>query len=260
MLSPWKTMARAFQAIKSGDNIVFWGNIREQLVTPVQVFDITIMGASTRPRHADTTPAGGESGATWRPPASGGIAGQATLRVLQQGWVFYNFLWTAIDANAACLEIVRNAGSGDAERDASHASVIGCRFAGTGIGIRSGVAGSFTEIAFNVEVAKCKFNNMTTAMSGINGNGWEIHHNTFNDNTNNIVMALQRSRIYENILGAFTTQSIDLDGGGGLNIVTKNYLSGTYSEAGGYRKSNSNDEWAGNFNTLTGGITVSDPG
>ena len=39
----------------------------------------------------------------------------------------------------------------------------------------------------------------------------------------------------------------------------KNYLSGTFSSAGGYTVANANDEWAGNFNTLAGGITVADP-
>lgn len=261
--APYATMAKVFARVASGDTIYFRGNIREQLVTPVQVFDVTVIGASTRPRHADTTPVGGESGATWRAPASGAVVGKANVRVLQQGWRFQNILFTMEGATAAGIEIVRDAGAGNAERDASHCSIIGCRFSGAGIGIRSGVAGLFTEIAFNCEVAHCKFNSCTTAMSGINGNSWSIHHNEFQGCTSCITMALQNSLIYENILTGFTAAGssggIDLNGGGGLCIVTKNYLSGTYSIAGGYRVSNANDEWAGNFNTLAGGITVADP-
>ncbi len=261
--NPLRTMEAAFDRLVSGDTIFFRGNIREQLVTPVQIFDITIIGCGNRPRHADTTPAGGEYANSWRAPASGAVAGQANVRVLQQGWRFQNILFVTQGSTAAAVEIVRNAGAGNAERDGSHASILGCRFAGAGVGIRSGVAGSFTEIAFNVEVAYSKFNGMTTAMSGINGNSWTIHHNEFQGNTSTITMALQNSFIYENIIGSFTAAAnsggIDLNGGGGLNIVTKNYLSGTYSAAGGYRVSNANDEWAGNFNTLAGGITVADP-
>lgn len=259
------TMNRAFNSIASGDIIYVVGKVTEQLVTPVQIFDVTVVGCGNRPRHADSTPAGGNWAASqWGPPATGGTAAQATVRVLQQGWRFINILWTAIDTNAACIEIVRNAAAGDSERDGSHASVLGCRFAGAGVGIRSGVAGTFTEIPFNVEVAYNRFSGLTTAMSdAIGANGWDIHHNQFWANTSTITMKLQNSMIYENIVGSFTANAnsggIDLNGGGGLNIITKNYLSGTYSIAGGYRSSNANDEWAGNFNTLAGGITVSDP-
>ncbi len=260
--APWLTMDKAFDSISSGDVINFTGKITEQLVTPVQIFDVWVNGCGNRPRHADSTPSGGQyATAQWAPPASGGTAAQATVRVLQQGWRFTNILFTAIDANAACIEIVRNAGAGDAERDASHCSIYGCRFAGTGIGIRSGVAGTFTEIAFNVEVAYCKFNNMTTAMSGINGNGWHIHHNVFGPNTNQIIMALQNSVIEYNNIGPFTAAAnsggIDLNGGAGTNQVSLNNLSGTYSIAGGYRVGGAGDNWYGNASSA--GFTSADP-
>lgn len=262
--SPLQTMAAVFERLRSGDVVNVRGRISEQLVTPVQVFDVWINGMGNRPRHADAAPLGSRYAATqWGAPASGGVAAQATLRVLQQGWRFTNILFTAVDANAACLELVRNAGAGDAERDASHASIYGCRFSGDGIGIRSGVAGLFTEIVFNVEVADCDFNNMTTAMSGISGNGWKIRGNRFWANGSTITMALQNSHIYDNIIGSFTAAAnsggIDLNGGGGLCMVTKNFLSGAYSVAGGYRVSNANDNWWGNFADVTGGITQADP-
>jgi hypothetical protein len=168
---------------------------------------------------------------------------------------------TAIDANAACLELVRNAGAGDAERDASHASVLGMRFSGAGIGIRSGVAGLFTEIVFNVEVGFSQFDNMTTAMSGINGNQWYIHDNFFASNTNQIIMALQGSTIARNSIGPFTAAAnsggVDLNGGAGTNQVTGNNLSGTYSIAGGYRVGGAGDNWYGN--ATSAGFSSSDP-
>lgn len=257
------TMEQAFDRVASGDIIYFVGKIQEQLVTPVQIFDVTVVGCGNRPRHADATPAGGNwAAAQWGAP-SGGTAAQATVRVIQQGWRFVNILFTAIDANAACVEVVRNAGSGDDERDGSHCEILNCRFAGAGIGVRSGVAGSFTEIAFNVLVQNCTFNNMTLAMSGINGNGWQIRNNTFFGNTANITMALQNSFIVGNMIGPFTAAAnsggIDLTGGTAGNVVTLNYLSGTYSNAGGYVAAGGADEWAGNMNVIAGGWTAADP-
>lgn len=261
--SPFLTMDRAFDSIGSGDVINFVGKIAEQLVTPVQVFDVWINGCGNRPRHADSTPAGGQyAAAQWAPPASGGTAAQATLRVLQQGWRFTNFLMTAIDANAACLEIVRNAGAGDLERDASHASILGMRFSGAGIGIRGGVAGTFTEIPYNVEVGYSQFDNMTYAMrAAIECNQWYIHDNFFGPNTNQIIIPARNFLIKDNSIGAFTAAGnsggIDLNGGTGLNQVTGNNLSGTYSIAGGYRVANANDNWYGN--ATSAGFSQSDP-
>lgn len=260
--TPFLTMTQAFSVISDGDVINFVGKVTEQLTTPVQVFDVWINGCGNNPRHADSAPAGGQyAAAQWAPPASGGIAAQATLRVLQQGWRFSNFLMTAIDTNAACLELVRNTGSGDAERDASHASVFGMRFSGAGVGIRSG-ATSFTELVYNVKVINNQFDNMTYAMRGaVEANQWEIRDNFLGPNTNQIIMAARNFLIKGNSLGAFTAAAssggIDLNGGTGLNQVTGNNLSGTYSIAGGYRVANANDNWYGNASSA--GFTSADP-
>ena len=259
----FSTMARAFAAIASGDVIYVIGKVVEQLVTPVQIFDVTVVGCGNRPRHADATPTGGNwAAAQWAPPASGGVAAQATVRVLQQGWRFMNLLFTAVDANAAGIEIVRNAEAGNAERDSSHASILGCRFTGAGVGIRGGVAGVFTEIPFNVEVGWSQFDNLTFGMrAAIACNQWYIHDNVFMTNTNQITMTLQNSVIARNIIGPFTAAAnsggVDLNGGAGLNQVTLNTLSGTYSIAGGYRVANANDNWYGN--AASTGFTSADP-
>ena len=261
--SPFLTMAKAFSVLGSGDVINFVGKLNEQLVSPVQVFDVWINGCGTDPRNADSTPSGGPyAAAQWG--SSTGVVGTASLRVLQQGWRFTNFLFTARDTTAACVEIVRNAGAGNLERDASHASFFGMRFSGAGVGIRGGVAGLFTEIPYNVKVIGCQFDNMTTAMrAAIACNQWEIRGNMFAPNTNQIIMPLQNSQIIDNVIGPFTAAAnsggIDLNGGAGLNIVSKNVLSGAYSIAGGYRVANANDAWWGNFADVAGGITQADP-
>lgn len=264
--SAFATMGRVFQSLQSGDVVNFIGRIGEQLVTPANVFDVWINGMGNRPRNADATPFGGNlAAAQWGAPASGAVAGQATLRVLQQGWRFTNFLWTAGDATAACLELVRNAGAGNLERDASHAQVIGCRFSGDGIGIKAGVAALFTELVYNVEIAHCQFDNMTEAIQGaIEVNQWDIHDNLFGPNTSQIDLPARATSIYRNRIGTFTASGnsggIDLAGGTGLNKVSQNVLSGAYTSAGGYTVANANDEWWGNYANVATILTLADPG
>ncbi len=263
--SAYTTMAQAFASVNSGDIIYCIGDIREQLVTPVQVFDVTIVGCGNRPRNADAAPLGGQYAAvTWRAPASGGTAAQATVRVLQQGWRFVNILFNAIDLNAAMIELVRNAGAGDAERDASHASIIGCRFAGAGIGVRI-TAASFTENPFNILIADSKFNNCTYGIlaSAAQPLSAQLANNWFQGCTNAITAKLQASVIGPgNVVQGFTAANnsggIDLRSGAGNNFVTGNYLGGAFSNAGGYN-GESGDNWWGNFADVTGGVTQADP-
>lgn len=266
----FKTMQACFNVLVGGETIHLAGKIREQLVTPVQIFDVKIVGNGNRPRHADSTPSGGEKyAATWMAPASGAVVGQANVRVLQQGWRFENILFAMEGSTAAGIELVRDAAAGNSERDASHAHIIGCKFAGAGVGIRCGVSGTFTEIPNHVVVEHNVFIDNTYAIRGqIQGQRWSIKHNEFQANTNHITAQLGASFIYDNIFGAFTAAAssggIDLSGGQGLNIVTMNYLSGTFSNAGGYVVANADDEWAGNFNTISSGtdragVTVADP-
>lgn len=244
--SPFLTMARAFELVKSGDVINFTGKIQEQLVTPVQVFDVWINGCGNSPRDPDSTPNGGQySAAEWKAPASGGVAAQATCRVIQQGWRFTNFLMRAIDANAGCLEFVRNAATVDDERDSSHGSVYGLRFAGAGVGIKFG-ATSFTENVFNVSIKNCIFNDQTYAIRLTNGGCYrsQISENVFETNTNHIVGAMTQASIRNNIVSSATTAAIILTGGSG-NSVSYNALDGTYA-AGTLYAPGTNDNWNGN--------------
>ena len=260
---PFATMEEAFDALHSGDIIYAIGNIREQLVTPAQVFDVTVIGCGNRPRNADSSPDGGQySACTWRAPASGGVAAQATVRVIQQGWAFYNILFNMIDANAAGIELVRNAAAGDSERDASHASVIGCRLAGAGVGIRHGVAGVFTELVNNAYIAGNKFNSCTYGMRGaIQMASWNIEHNQIMACTNAMIIQpvgcfIGPGNAVKGFTAAANSGGIDLRGGDGTSFVFGNFLGGTYSKAGGYN-TEANDEWYGNM--VDTGVSSADP-
>lgn len=260
---PFSTMALAFSHLASGDIIYLVGKVTEQLVTPAQIFDVTVVGCGNRPRHADATPAGGNwAAAQWAPPASGAVSGQATVRVLQQGWRFANILFTMESATAGGIELVRDTGSGNAERDASHCEILGCRFAGAGIGVKLGAAG-FTEMPNFLLIQGCRFETaLTTAIGGSGQTNYsQILDNFFNLNTNHIKASINGSLIARNFLNTFTTSGIDLSGGinSDRNVVTQNYLSGTYSIGGGYKVHHANDDWGGNWNTGVGTFTTADP-
>ena len=191
------TMSKAFTSAASGDRIYFTGKVREQLSTPAQVFDVRVIGIGTRPRHADSTPAGGETAtATWAAPASP-TAATALVRVRQQGWSFENILWVGHTDNA-CIELYRDAESGNSERDAGHTSVIDCRFASgyNGISDIGGVP--------NVLVQHNRFEALTNfCILGVGNIGagqsdWEIVDNTFDGFTNGVKISGIGCRVQNN--------------------------------------------------------------
>lgn len=249
--SSYSTLAKALTRASSGDTIHVRGNITENITAPAGLFDITIIGAGNRPRHADAhTGNGGYSAATWKASSQT----EPLLIVRQQGWRIQNMLLDAPTSDAA-VELIRDAASGDAERDSSHFELLGCRVAGGATGIL--ITG--TELVFNVRIAGNVFHGLTDAIDspGAYANHWIVEDNVFMDNTNHIDSGFARSIIRRNVFGKFTTMSIDLTGGAN-NMVVDNDLSGTYSIVGGY-KAGTDDEWGGNRNSLSGGITAADP-
>lgn len=227
--SPFLTMAKAFSLLQSGDVISFVGKVREQLTTPVQVFDVTVRGGGNRPRHADAapTPAGGHSASTWTTPASA-TAATPLVKVLQQGWRFENILFAG-PTDAACVLLYRDAGAGDAERDASHAEFLGCRFASGYDGI------SDTGGCYGVGVYDCRFGPLTNfCILGVGNIGagqseWVIENNHFQEFTNGVKIAAFQCRIKGNTFtdGGTPNTTVVLNtsnGGGANNFVVDNYF------------------------------------
>src|SRR3972149_3043204 len=90
------TMTYAFTQITAGDSIYFVGNINEKCTTPLGAPNVSVIGATTRPRHADTHPLNGElSGATWK---IGSLASAPLLIVRTPGWRIENILFAAHSA------------------------------------------------------------------------------------------------------------------------------------------------------------------
>lgn len=226
--SAFLTMAKAFSLISSGDIIVFAGKIREQLTTPVQVFDVTVIGSGNRPRHADATPAGGNIASnTWTTPA---VAEATTplVKVLQQGWRFENILFAG-PTDAASILLYRDAGSGNDERDASHASVVDCRFA-SGYNHISDTGGCYgVLVQGNRFVSATNFAILGVGNIGVGQSAWHIIDNQFDENDSHVKIAGFACVIKHNAFSDGGTPDTDVvlntsNGGGSNNIVVENYF------------------------------------
>lgn len=222
------TMAEAFAVVTSGAIIRVRGKVTEQLSTPVNIFDVSILGAGTRPRHADATPAGGNrSAAQWAAPGAP-VAATALLTIRQQGWRLQNILFAG-PADAPCVRLFRDAGAGDLERDASHAEFVGCRFA-------SGLHGiSDTGGCYGVLVEGCRFLAMTgfailgVGNIGVGQSAWQIFANAVNGCANGIKIAGFGCDISGNYFddGGTPNTTVVLNtnnGGGDNNIVVENFF------------------------------------
>ncbi len=91
-----------------------------------------------------------------------------------------------------------------------------------------------------------------------------IAGNFFNDVDNGIyfdVGGFSQSVITGNYFSAKGCTKKLYNGVGGsnvYNIIGGNYFGGTYSKSGGY-EGHSTDDWGGNYNSLSGGVTAADP-
>lgn len=227
------TMAQAFSVIASGDTIRFRGTIREQLTTPQFIFDVAIIGEGYVPRHADSHPPGSNKAAnTWKAPASP-TATTALIKIIQQGWRLENILFAG-PTDAESVMLYRDAGADPVEKDASHATIIGCRFASGMDGI--GSSGQ----PFNVRVYRNVFQDLTgfairkstiVADAGVaNPLQWEIVSNRFIRCINGVQMTASYFLVTDNYFddGGTPNTTVVLDlvgvGGGGNNIVVNNFF------------------------------------
>lgn len=259
------TMTAALRQVHSNDVIHAVGNIREQCVGPQGVFDVCVLGYGNTPRNSDDFGAGFQSrtSTTWRGPASP-VAATPLMEVRHQGWLFENILFNA-PTDAAAIKLVRNALATTNEDDASHAAIQKCRFVGGQNGIED--AGG----CYNVLVEDSEFFNITdgtgraiwcSSTAVANPLFWKVFGNLFLDNDNHIVAAASKWMIgkhgHGNVFSsANVTAKILLTGGIAGNIITGNFLGGTYSNVGGYTGAGAGDEWMGNYASTT--PTISDP-
>lgn len=227
--SPWATMGKAFDNLVSNDVIYFKGKVREQLVAPLGVTGVSIIGAVTGNVRDD-------DGAKWYAPASP-VAGKALIEIREQGWTFENFLMTPDNTGGAAIKAHR---AEDASYpDSSHFICRGMRFVGAGgtpIGIED-VGGNHHYI-----VDGCEFQTLTsaivctsTAIAVPLRN--TIINNKFMGNTNDIKTSLSYSLIQGNVFftpgnGATNkvVSTVANSGQGGNNVVRLNQFNNPAAE------------------------------
>ncbi len=250
----FKTMGAALAVVGTLGKIFFVGDVREELVGSNLVFDVSIIGCGSL-HHPDLPSAGTHPGAAcWRPPASP-TAVTPLLKVRGRGWKFMNFMVDA-PVDAAAFQLERNALSGTAEYDASHASFINMR----------GIAGEhFIEDiggCYNVTVEGCQLQAFTaeaiknSSTSVANPLNWKIIGNIFPSETSDfgnvthIDAPLNSAIIKGNVFGKVrsTAKYIDLTGGNN-NIVTENVLCGEYDTSN--YVPGTGDEWMQNVCAVT---------
>lgn len=265
-LSPFATVERAFEFVGCYDVIVLDGVIREQVVAPANIYDVTLIGAANTPRQATSggVPTGG--GATWMPPTSP-TAGQALLELQTQGWNVFNISFTPHTSSAG-IRTTRSA-SVDAT-DGSHFRISNCMFNAQGgsgqIGVEDNGGASFGMID------NCRFIGLTgTAIKGLNTasnvpQGWRITANRFNSNTNAIAMSLNQGLVDNNFIRQTADDAnnkvnlIAVSGQGEFNQVINNVFSDAAANvtiAKGY-KPGANDVWR-NFVTDVAAYIVTVP-
>lgn len=226
------TMTDCFTQLKSRDVVVLGGVLREQVVAPLDVYDVTVIGAANNPRQATSggVPTGG--GASWLPPSSNPVALQALLEVRAAGWRFEDIEFTPHTSSAA-VRLTRSAVVDTI--DASHASFRGCAFQANGgatqIGIEDNGGCGF------VTIDDCRFEDLAgTAIKGLNTaaavpRNWKVRKNYFWRNTNAIAMSSSQGLFAENVFNQAANDAnnkvnlVAVAGQGNLNMVLYNVFS-----------------------------------
>lgn len=195
----FSTFADLKPNLRSRDSIIISGVLREQAISPDDVYDVAVIGAANQPRQATSggVPTGG--GASWLAPATGAVAATPLIEVVRAGWSFENIEFTPHTASAG-VRLTRSAVI-DA-LDASHAAFSGCYFAGNGgttqIGIEDNGGCS------RVVVDGCRFEGLgNTGLLSLNTAaaiplGWVIQNSQFFQNLNDIKMSLSYGSILKN--------------------------------------------------------------
>lgn len=251
--SAFKTMAQAFNALYiansrhagSANNAViyFIGTVREQLLAPLGVSGVSIIGAAGGNVRDD-------NGAKWTYPASGATAGGALLSLREQGWSVQNFLMTPEPTAGAA--VVLNRQENATYPDASHFQSIGMRFVGIDVTTTYGIQdiGGCS----NVLIADSEFYLLTTGVYNSSTSiavplRWKTLGNRFLQNTNDIIVPSSYCLFEGNRhMSSAATEKVEISGGG-YNIVTGNVFPDAAADidpAHGY-DGNATDTWTGNL-------------
>jgi hypothetical protein len=249
----FKTITEAVAAAAAGDTIMIRGSFTEAVTC--ELAGLKFIGAGTNPNEAVWTAANDADCLT--------ISAESVLVKN------IKFRPPAYTADRTCAGIHLSTTS-------NYSRIEECRFQG-----RAGSQNAiYAEPCSNILVKDNEFIYMNTltygcaikgvATTGLAFSAWRIFNNTFNSCLIGINIDARNCEVVGNRvaeygipaaggLGSVLTLGIDLSGTDtGANIVTGNQLGGTYS-ATLYKTGTTGDQWAGNFNVLSGGITADNP-
>lgn len=237
--------------LRSRDLIIIGGVMRDQCQFPLDVYDLTIVGAANRPRQSTSGGVATGGGATWMPPTSP-TALTPLAEVRAAGYEFSNISFTPHTSSAA-IRMTRSASVDTI--DASHMVVRDCLFGGQGgtgqIGIEDNGGSGFLLAEDN------RFMDLTgTAILSLNTAAavpqrWEVRRNHFNRNTNGIAISSSKGLFEWNIFNQAANDAnnkvnlVSVAGQGDLNMVLHNLFSDVVANitiAKGY-KPGTTDVW-----------------
>lgn len=251
--SAFLTMATALAAMTDHGTVYFVGKVREQLVAPLGVRGVRIIGAAGGNVRDD-------DGAKWYAPASP-VAGKALIEIREQGWEFHNFLMTPDNTGGAAIKAHRAESA--TYPDSSHFICRGMRFVGAGgtpIGIED-VGGNHHYL-----VEDCEFQTLTTAILCSSTAIAIPLRNTirrciFRGNTNDIDSAMSYGLIEANRFYTDSTKTVVIAAGGGVNMVVGNVFPNAAADidpAHGY-DGETTDIWVGNYVTDQAALAFGNP-
>jgi hypothetical protein len=252
----FKTIAEAISVAVAGDTIILRGSFSEAVT--VSVAGLTIIGDGTCPKQSQWT----------------SVADTATLTLAAnyarvENIYFVPPAYSAVTTSGPCSIKLSNANWAYITRNRFQGQVASYE------AIYSPVCNSD-----NVHIVSNEFYYMNTLTygaailgveaGGLSYSGWQIKNNVFSSCVIAINIGSRASVITGNsvaeygitaaaAVGAVLAKGIDLSGtGSGANVVWGNQLGGTYN-ATLYTVGASGDQWGGNYNVLTGGVTAANP-
>lgn len=253
----YRTMARAIADMTNNGVIYFVGTVREQILAPLGVSGVQIVGCAGGNVRDD-------NGAKWTYPASGAVAAGALLALREQGWGVHNFLMTPEPNGGGGACVVLNRQENATYPDASHFQATGMRFVGIDVTTTYGVQdiGGCS----NVSINDCEFYLVTT---GIYSSSqaiatplrWKVTNNRFLQNTNDIIVPSSYAILQGNRhMSSAATQVVNI-AAGGFCTVTGNIFPDAAADidpAHGY-DGNATDIWTGNLVPDQAAFVFGDP-
>lgn len=195
----------------------------EQVVTPLGLNNVTLLGVSGIPRQATTSGVANGGGATWLAP-SGVTASQSLLRVQGQGWVVSGIYFnsTGITTNGAIEP--HTVGDPPTQADGAHLLIDNCIITGAKYGIYCPTGTNYVRIQNSEIFGYSDSGDVAIQATGSVGTllDWRITNCKIFGNANNIIAAFNKGWIQYCAIDSGSSSTINLTNGTAPNRVIYN--------------------------------------